>query len=278
MFRKHFSLILFLTYSFVGLGLLSWSADTVVRSLRYTLHYIVAPWSDPPLAAMDRLGSVGKSLARLIDLDKTYRSLESRGLIVEVDQLRVQSVEAENSRLTGLLGMDAIPHFTPLAARVWSRELVSGFQCLIIRRGAVDGVRQADPLVIMENGRVVFLGQIAEVFPKTSRVILLTDPASAVSSVVLRTGEQGVAEGMSPSRLILNYLYFDTEVRAGDEVVTAGLGGIVPPGLLVGTVVSLETVGVESFRRALVRPAAHLGRVTDVLVLLPSDRITEDRP
>ncbi len=267
MIRKHFSVFLLLLYSLLGLGFLSWSTDNAVRSLRYTVHYLMFPLVEPPLALMERLGDFGSDLARLISLDRTYRSLESRGLLVNMDRLRCEAVEAENRRLTDLLGIGSLPRFEALAARVWARETVGGFHSLTIRRGARDGVRQADPVIVLERGRGIVLGQVAEVFPETSRVLLLTDPSSAVSALVPRTGEQGAVEGYRSSGLILNYLYSDTGIRPGDEVVTAGLGEVFPAGLLLGTVETVEATTAETFRRALLRPAARAGRVSEVLVL-----------
>ncbi len=275
MIRRHFSIFLFLLYSLLGLVFLSWSADNVVRVLRYTTQYLLSPFVEPPLAAMERLGDFGSNLARLIDLDRTYRSLEREGLIENFDRLRCDAVEAENRRLISLLGVAPLPRFTPLAARVWGRETAEGLQSLTIRRGERDGVRAADPVVVLEGDRMAVLGQVAEVFPDTSRVALVTDPSSAISAAVLRTGEQGAAEGFGSSKVVLNYLFSDTQVKPGDEVVTAGLGNIFPSGLLLGTVEKLENPGTESFRRAVLKPAARFGSTTEVLVLL---RVRGEKP
>src|SRR5262249_45589148 len=98
-------------------------------------------------------------------------------------------------------------------------------------------------------------------------VMLLTDPSSAVSALVPRTREQGAVEGYRAWGLILNYLSSDTDVHAGDEVVTAGLGNIFPAGLLIGVVKTVEGTTAESFRRALLQPAARAGSASEVLVL-----------
>jgi rod shape-determining protein MreC len=222
---------------------------------------------EPPLASMERMGDFGRDLSRLISLDQTFRKLERRGLLVNMDRLHCDAVEAENRRLTALLGLTPLPGFETVAARVWARESSGGFHSITIRRGAKDGVRQADPVVVLEGGRAMVLGQVAEVFPETARILLLTDPSSAVSATVPRTGEQGAVEGYKSSSLLLNYLYSDTAVRPGDEVVTAGLGEVFPTGLLLGTVEAVEANSSETFRRALVRPAARAGRVSEVLVL-----------
>lgn len=278
MIRRHFSYFLLLTYSLLGLGFLSWSTDNAVRSLRAAAHYLAFPWMDPPLSTMRKMGDFGSNLARLIDLDRTYRSMEEKGLFLKLEDLRVSAVEAENGRLTRLLGVEPLPRFMPLAARVWARENAGGFQSLLIRRGEKDGIRVADPVVVLEDGRLAVVGQVAEVFRETARLMLVTDPSSAISAVASRTGDQGAVEGAGPSRLMLNYLFANTQVQPGDEVLTAGLGNIFPSGLWLGVVEGLEAPGVESFRRAYLRPAANIGRLTEVLVLRRSIDGSEGKP
>jgi hypothetical protein len=120
------------------------------------------------------------------------------------------------------------------------------------------------------RGRPVVLGQVQEILPDhKARILLLTDPFSALSAQVGSTGEQGLVEGRGGSRLLLNYLYADSKVQPGDEVVTAGLGGVYPAHLLVGQVTDVvDPIGASS-KRAAVSPAARLGFVRDVLILSP---------
>ena len=278
MIRKHFSSLLFVVYSLLGLAFLSWSADNAVQSLRHTVHYLMSPWSDPPLALMEQMGETGHNLARLISQDRVTRALEERGLTRTMDRLWSEAVEEENVRLRTLAGLAPIPRYRPLTARVWTWETSAALRSVTIHRGARDGIKATDPVAAFVGDRLAVVGQIAEVFPDSARVMLLTDPSSAVSAAVPRTGEQGVIEGEGPSRLVLNYLFSDTAAAPGDEVFTAGLGEIFPSGLLLGTVVGLEDQGIESFRRAVVRPAVRATQVRDVLVLLREDRAPEKRP
>jgi len=278
MFRKHFSSLLFIVYSLLGLAFLSWSADNAVQSLRHTVRYLMSPWSDPPLALMEQMGDTGRNLARLIAQDRVARSLEERGLTRTMDRLWCEAVEAENVRLRTLTGLTPLPRYRPLPARVWSWETAAALRSVTIHRGARDGIKATDPVVAFVGDRPAVVGLVAEVFPDTARVMLLTDPSSAVSAAVSRTGEQGVVEGEGPSRLVLNYLYSDTAAAPGDEVLTAGLGELFPSGLLLGTVVGLEDQGIESFRRAVVKPAVRATGVREVLVLLREARVPEKRP
>jgi rod shape-determining protein MreC len=223
---------------------------------------------------MEQGGRLGRHLARLIQLDRAFRNMEERGLLQGLEQRRLEAVEAENRRLLEIFHMPPLPRYDGVVARVWAREPGDWFNSFTVRAGAQDGIKLSDPVIVLEAGRQVLLGQIVDVFQKTARVLLVTDPSSAVSVEVLRTGDQGAVEGLGRGKMALNYLYADADVRAGDEVVTAGLGQIFPKGLLVGIVSVVEAPAAESFRRAIVRPTIRAGRVSEVVVL----RRRESRP
>jgi rod shape-determining protein MreC len=185
-----------------------------------------------------------------------------------LNEKRFQVIEAENQRLRALLRLDPIPSHRPLAARVLARDSSDWFHSLLVRRGRRDGVQLSDPVIIVQEGREVLLGQVVEIFERNARVLLIMDPLSAVSSQVSRTAEQGVTEGQGLNSLAMDYLPSDSDVREGDEVVTAGLGQIFPQGILLGHVVSVEPSTRESFKRVYLFPSARLNRLQEVLILL----------
>ncbi len=65
----------------------------------------------------------------------------------------------------------------------------------------------------------------------------------------------------------MNYLFLDADIKKGDKIDTAGLGGVFPPGIMLGTVERTEHISRESFKRALVTPAVRLDKLQEVIVL-----------
>jgi rod shape-determining protein MreC len=204
----------------------------------------------------------------LIHADRRARAAEQRWLSERLDEKRTATVEAENRRLTEFMGLARWPHFTAAPARVWARNSTDWFHSVIVRPAEGAPCRTGDAAVSVVDGRVVILGQVAEILPQgLARVLLLTDPSSAVSAHAARTGEQGLVEGRGANVLLLNYLFSDSEVKPGDEVVTSGLGEVFPEGLLVGQVLSIQDATHESFKRAVVSPAARLSNIQHLLLL-----------
>jgi rod shape-determining protein MreC len=265
--QRYFSALLLALYSIFCLACLSWSADSFVRTLRHTFHYLLSPASFPLVAQMDQWGSFGQNMGRLIRLDHNFRDLEEKWQRHRLDEKRFSALEEENQRLIELLNLKPRPRYAPLAARVWARDSNDWYHSLLIHRGKKDGVAISDPVICVQEGREVLVGQVIDVFETTSRVLLVTDSQSKVSARLSQTGEQGAVEGQGSRRLVMNYLFPDSDVRVGDEVTTAGLGHVFPEDILLGHVEAVEETLRESFKRCFVKAAVRLNHLEEVLVL-----------
>jgi len=117
-----------------------------------------------------------------------------------------------------------------------------------------------DRAVITVKG---LIGRTVAVTERTADVLLLSDPACRVSVRVAGPGVFGVAEGLGarpgePLRVRIQYLAHDADVQPGHEVVTSGMGGLFPRGLLVGHVDRVELAEGGLYQTAWVEPAAAL--------------------
>jgi rod shape-determining protein MreC len=108
-------------------------------------------------------------------------------------------------------------------------------------------------------------------------VMLITDPSHAIPVVIERTGLRTVAYGSRDGdELALPNIPLAADVRAGDKLLTSGLGGRFPPGFPVGHVVSVAPAATGMFQVAQAQPAADLDRSEDVLLL--HDQAEPDGP
>lgn len=183
----------------------------------------------------------------------------------EVARLREQAAAAQ--RLERLLDLRAQVSYNGLAGRVIGRDPSRWFSTVVIDRGSRDGVTRNAPVVTPEG----VVGRVIEVTPFASRVLLIVDARSAVGVLVQRSRDAAVVEGQGTDRLHLLYLSRAAQVEAEDLLVTSGLGGVFPRGLLVGRIMSVKREEGALLQEAEVEPAAQLGRLEEVLILLPRE-------
>lgn len=174
---------------------------------------------------------------------------------------------AENSRLQGILSATRPDNYNLiLSQQTIGTDSNPLRQMTVIDKGSDNGVFIGQT-VLDEHG---VLGQVINVYPKTSRVILLSDEQQSVAVVVKRTGQRAIVSGTgNPQYLSLDYIFKATDVRIGDELISSGLGGRVPAGFPVGRVAKVEDEQAGGYAKILVKPEADLTNTAYVLLLQP---------
>jgi rod shape-determining protein MreC len=192
---------------------------------------------------------------------------ENRRLRREAEELRLRllrltDVEGEMSRLG-----EAMRYSTPPAGRIRVVDIVyidhtSWLRTMILYTGR-EKARKDQP-VLSPAGLV---GRVIAISGPYAKVQLLTDRAAGVGGMVLRTRRQGVVRGTGRgSGLELNYVPLQADVRPGDRVLTAGIDGVYPRGIPIGTIVAVEPGG-QLFHRIQVAPAVDFGTLDQVYLL-----------
>lgn len=195
---------------------------------------------------------------------------ESDRFRTEIDRLKLRNAElesraAEAGRLAALLGFrEAHADVPMLASRVIGASPAAGSRIVFLNRGSRHGIAR-DMGVITPEGVV---GKILAVFSDASQVLLLSDKDSGVGALLAGTRTQGPVRGTGAPMLHMEYVSNEVPVSAGQTVLTSGQDQIFPKDLPVGTVVEVQSGGRSPFQLIVVRPAAHLDRLEEVLVLL----------
>ncbi len=167
--------------------------------------------------------------------DENQKLREENARLLQWQEV-AQRLETENEELRQML------HFTPqgvrgyITGRVIANSGGAFLRNVLIDVGEREGVERGQAALGGEG----VAGRVTEVGSRAARVLLLTDLNSRVPVVVEDTRERAVLAGDNTSRPRLLYLPEKTAVQVGDRVVTAGSGGIFPPGLPVGAVSSID--------------------------------------
>lgn len=189
---------------------------------------------------------------------------EVERLTQERDQARERAAQYEALKAQLALPSDQQKYAT-LAANVVSRSPSLWFSRLIIDRGELDGVRLNMPVAAF-NGVV---GRVISVGPNHAQVQIITDKHAGVGAMLQRSRVMGEVHGLgSSSRCEMRNVPSSADVQVGDVVITSGLDGIYPKGLVIGTVESLQGDPNAPWHRITLNPSAPIDRLEHVFVLL----------
>jgi len=177
---------------------------------------------------------------------------------------RLNAVAEENLRLRQLLGGTRGYTLTVRMAGIVDIDLDPFRQRLVLDTGSDSGVQVGQALI--DSGGV--LGQVVEVTRNRATALLVTDPDHAVPVQVARSGLRTIAYGTGQSdRLVLPNIPQSADIRKGDVLITSGIGGRFPAGFPVGEITGLRADKLRLFVIADARPAAHLERGNEVLLI-----------
>ncbi|MGE3312165.1 MAG: rod shape-determining protein MreC [Limisphaerales bacterium] len=203
-------------------------------------------------------------------LESRIRDLEEDSRTLRVLLMEAEAATRENDRLRQMVGYPGRSRWRLKPARVIGRDPASWWQAVHLDIGAQDGV-VTNLAVLAAEGLV---GRVAEVSPRTCRVVLVGDPNCPVSAALADTRDTGVVRGASAGDyrgavVDFSYLSRDAVVRPGQRVITSGQGGIFPAGITVGDVIDSRMVEAGIYVEARVRLAVNLAGIDHLWVKLP---------
>jgi rod shape-determining protein MreC len=211
------------------------------------------------------------ALADFLTVPRDVASLRLRNseLEAEVAQLQTQVIDlqqkvTETNILSALVDFArANPEYSYKAAAVIGRDPSPFLRYVIINIGTNQAVLPGMP-VVTDKGLV---GRVDAVISEAARVQLLTDANSAVNVRLQASNTEAMLVGSVTGDLSLDMISQDATVTIGDVVLTSGLGGSYPAGLLVGQVVSVRKLDYELFQQAAIQPSVDFNQLGFVLVI-----------
>ncbi len=230
------------------------AAQRIGAPVTAALHGATAPM-------VDFVANVG-SYGRLRTENRELRS-ENERLQVELAQMREDDHRAAQVADLLKIGQRAAGERLTYASLV-SRDPSPRRDAVAINRGARDGLASGMP-VLGKGGALV--GTVERVGDTVSWVRLITDPRSAVNARIQESRALALAAGDDGRTVQLEFLAQDVVVKPGDQVLTSGLGGQFPEGLLIGRVEKVEGGPPDVFKRVQVEPAVQLSSLESVAVL-----------
>lgn len=198
----------------------------------------------------------------LFGLEAEIARLRERNAVLTRQLVQYQEGYLEALRLQKILGLKEQGGYKGVAARVTGRIQGTAFRTLVIDRGEVHGVKPGQAVIVAEG----VVGRIVEASWHAARVLLITDESSNVDALIQPSRDQGILQGTGGHGCRLKYVGKMAQVRIGDAVVTSGIAGVFPKGLLLGMVCRVEKT-TSLFQRIEIAPSVDYGHLEEVYVL-----------
>lgn len=224
----------------------------------------MSPFSMATLKVSDGAASAMRAFFDLKDVSAENAALreENRRLLRE-QALRAE-LEKENEALRRQVGVESRKEYALVQANIAHFDPLSFSYFATIDKGARDGMKENMPVIMA--GDVAF-GKIAEVHDGFSRVMLISNAANKVSVATASGSANGVISGVEGSSLRMDLIEKTAEIGEGEMIVTSGLDGAYPRGLVVGWVANVFAPEEGIFKKAAIRPAFENGFTTTVFII-----------
>lgn len=229
---------------------------------------ITAPFQKAITFSTDTIGDLIDSYVFLVNLKKENIAL--RKIVAQLREenslLREKAITSE--RLRELLRFSKKIPGPMLPAQIIGTDPSSWFRTIVIDKGTKHGVQRGMAVVAPEGA----VGHVLQTAPHCAKVLLITDFNSAVDVLIQRSRAKGIAEGNGENRCRLKYATRIQDIQPGDRVVTSGMGGRYPKGLVIGKIRKVEKKSYGLFQNAEITPSVNFAKLEEVFV------ITETRP
>jgi rod shape-determining protein MreC len=234
--------------------------------------WILRPLQVVSQGTVNWIKNFGENYNTLSGFKADNERLRKRIEILEVEKQKLMEADATNRRLQRLLEFRTQLPGRRITASIIANSASSWFQSCLLDKGSADGVRKG--MAVLTPVGVV--GQVVAVTARTAKVLLLTDPNSGVDVLVQRTRSRGIVSGSLENGTVLKYVKRSEDVQEGDRLITSGIDGVFPKGMMVGAVIKVRKQHLGLFQYIEVLPAVQSARVEEVLVVAADSGATKN--
>ncbi len=234
----------------------------------WALLEITSPFQKAITYSTDAVGNLIDSYVFLVNLKRENVAL--RRMVAELRKennlLREKAIASE--RLRNLLQFSKKIPRSMLPAQIIGIDPSSWFRTILIDKGTKHGVNRGMAVVSPEG----IVGHVLQTSPHYSKALLITDFNSSVDAVIQRSRAKGLVAGNGDDRCRLKYAERTQDIQPGDRVITSGLGGRYPKGLMIGKISKIEKKSYGLFQYAEIMLSVNFSKLEEVFI------ITETHP
>lgn len=261
------TLYLFVALVLVSLALILLSQGRQLQPVESISGQVFTPIQHAVHDGTAVVGGWIETLRRMNDLEVENKKLRVALDSVTAENAQLQQLQRENDNLRKMLKFQTErPDVKAIQADVIGGDPSSTMEILTVDKGTQDGI--ATGMAVVSSGGIL-VGQTKEVKSNRATVLLITDISSSIAVATQNTLVPGVMEGRSQKqgRLLMRHIPRDEKVSKDDILLTTGVGGIFPKGLIAGQVYNVRQSDVATEKEAEAFPLAELNSLEHVLII-----------
>lgn len=255
-------LVLLITLSIMVLSLSSRRPSGLSATSRIAIA-LVSPFQKMIFGISGFMSEVWTSYFYLVNVAGELSELQSELRSARSAIYQNHELTLENKRLARLLSMRDDMHRPWMAAYVIGKDPSPWFYSIIVDKGQAEGVEVGFPVVSLDG----IVGLVIQTTSHSAKVMLVTDPNSAVDALVQGNRARGIVKGGLDGNCDLQYMLHKYEIKLGDVVVSSGMDGVFPKGLPIGKVSSIVPLESGIFQSIIVAPFVDFNNLEEVLIV-----------
>lgn len=212
----------------------------------------------------------GNSLAKQFEFIVLIRhaALENKALKQQLNDVLIENASLRKQILENKIFADQQNSLSPQTYDLLPARVIGHSRYLIIDKGSSDGLEIGQAVVLKDS----YIGQIKTITPKTSEVVLSSDPDSKIAAYSQGNGgsARGILQGQFGSQILMDKILHQENIEKGDLVYSEGTEGKLPKGLILGKVQQVMERQNEIFKQAKVEPLFNVLDLTLVFVIRSS--------
>ena len=255
-------------FAVLSVLLLIFPASRIAHTARIVASYSLYPSLHYGARYGHFVRNVPANFVALLETDQENRTLREKVRDLEIRLLNASASVAENERLSKELKLSRSLPWAGSWARIINKTPADWYGSFFINKGSDYGVEVNDTVLGMQDDKAGLAGRVFEVYPKFSKVLLITNSAASAVCSIAPSGLEALVEGKGTWLLKVNYVPEQSELAEGAEITTAAGGLLFPAGVPVGRVTKVyPRESFMNFITADVTPAVDVNTLKEVFVV-----------
>jgi len=206
---------------------------------------------------------IWKSYIYLVNVEQENVRLREQIQILQMEKNEYVETALAYERLKNILNLTDVTSLNTVLARVIGRDSTNWASTILVDKGSSHGI-EPNLAVITHEGIV---GYTMSVSPRASKILLASDPSCSIAAIIQRTRDQGVVQGQLTNYYKMKYLIQGADVIEGDMVISSGLGGVIPKGLVIGKIARINKKSDGLFLDVDIEPSVNFSKLEEVFIV-----------